>query len=222
MAKESQGCLIRRESSVAGTTAAQESTNTISFDSTLHTICRQAGFAAFSTGMRIAVEASLNRGAFTIKTTAATAIGVYETLVAQASGGAVSITGHTMQNIGEVVSFNGPSMSAAIIDVTNLASTAKEKLIGVYDAGQVSISVLFDEQSSGAKLHDALIRDMTARTKRQMDVIFKGNSTLNTQAVYFGGYVSGFSITGAVDNAIKADITVALASGVNFLINRAT
>jgi len=124
-----------------------------------------------------------------------------------------------MQTIGQVTGFNGPSLSAPVIDVTTLQSTAKEKMIGVYDAGQVSLNVLFDNEASNARLHDALIRDMTARTKRQYDIKFVGNTTQNTGAVYFGGYVSGFNITGAVDNALKADITIALASGVDFLIN---
>ncbi len=223
MAKESQGCLIRRESSVAGSTGIIAATTGIAFVAAGNTITNQAGFAALSTGMRIKTDSTANVGILTVKTTGATAITVYETVSAQASGApGISVVGHAMQNIGEVVSFNGPGLTAAVIDVTNLQSTAKEKLVGIYDAGQVSLSILFDEQASGIKLHDALIRDMRAGTRRQFDIIFKGNSTRNTGAVYFGGYVSAFGITGSVDNAIKADITIALASGVDFIVNTAT
>ncbi len=216
MARQSQGCLIRRESSAAGSTAVLSATNTISFDSTLRTICRQAGFADFSTGMRIEVNASLNTGVWTIKTTAATALTVYEALTAQASGKNVSITGHTMQNIGQVVSFNGPGLSGSVIDVTTLQSTAKEKQPGLYDGGQMSLSVLWDNEASNSNLHDALQRDMVARTLRKFDIKFVGPTTGETGSVYFGGYIVGFNITGAVDNALKADISIALSSGAAF------
>jgi len=218
MAKQSQGCYIRRESSVAGSTGIIATTTGIAFVAAGNTLTNTAGFAALTTGMRIKTDSTANVGILTVKTTGATAITVYETVSAQASGApGISVVGHAMQTIGEVVSFGGPGLTASVIDVTSLLSTAKEKLVGVYDGGQVSLSVLFNEQASVVALHDALIRDMTARTKRQFDIVFKGNSTRNTQAVYFGGYVSGFNITGSVDNAIKADITIALASGVDFI-----
>lgn len=221
-AKGSQGVTIWRESSAAGSTAEITTTNTISFDSTLNTICRQAGFADFSTGMNIAVEASLNEGVYSIKTTDSTYVVVREPLVAQASGGDVSIVGHAIQEIGQIVSFNGPSLTAAVIDITNLKSTAKEKLISIYDSGQVGLSVIYDHDSSGLMLHDALIRDMQAKTKRTFDIHLTGTSTATTQQIRFGGYMSGCNITGSVDNALKADLTIALASGVNFSTNKAT
>lgn len=221
MAKNSQGCLLRRESSVAGSTGVQTASD-IAFVVAGNTITSPSGFANMSTGMRVKTDSPANVGILTIKTTGSTSITVYEVVSAEASGNSRTLTGHAMQNIGEVVSFNGPGLSAAVIDVTTLQSTAKEKLIGIYDAGQVSLSVLFQEQASFTYLHDALIRDMQAKTHRQFDIIFKGDSTQNTQAVYFGGYVSGFNITGSVDNAIKADITIALASGVDFINNTAT
>lgn len=215
MARESQGVLIRRESSVAGTTAILAS-DAISFEGTSKEIRRQAGFADFVTGMRVHCDASLNDGVFTITGTAATALTVADVIADQASGVSINLVGHTMQNIGEVTNFNGPALTAAVIDVTTLQSTAKEKKISIYDAGQVGLSVLLDNEASNTHLHDALIRDMQARTKRQFDIIFT-EPTTHKGACYFGGYVSGFNITGSVDNAIKADISLALASGVDFI-----
>jgi len=221
MAKQSQGCLIRRESSVAGTTA-DLSTNTISFVDADNTICRQAGFADFSTGMRVECDAAVNRGVFTIKATAGTALTMYEDIAAEASGNTITLKGHTMQNIGWVQSFNGPGLSAPVIDITHLQSTAKEKMVGVYDGGQVSLGVLWDNEASGTRLHDALVRDMTGRTKRKFDIQFVGPTTGESGAVYFGGYVNGFSITGSVDNVLKADISISLTSGVDFSTCKAT
>ena len=215
MALQSQGSLLRRESTVAGTTASLVS-SAISFDSTLRTICRQAGFADFSTGMRIEVGASLNSGVWTIKTTAATALTVYEPLTAQTSGGDVTLLGHKMQNIGEVASYNGPALTANVIDVTNLQSTAKEKLVGVHDPGQLSMSVFWDNEASRSALHDGIRADLTGRTLRKWDIKFTETST-QPSAAYFEGYVSGFSISGAVDNPLKAEITIAISSGVDWI-----
>ncbi len=220
-AKGSQGILIRRESSVAGTPATVSST-LISQTVAGNIIGRTAGFAAFSTGMRIVVVTSNSSNVYTVRTTNATALIVREAVTALASGGTVAITGWAMQEIGQIVSFNGPGLTAAVIDVTNLKSTAKEKLISIYDSGQLSVSVLYDHDASGLMLHDALIRDMQARTHRQFDIQLVGTSTAKTQAIFFGGYISGVNITGAVDNALKADINIALASGVNFTTNTAT
>lgn len=214
MAKQAQGVVIRRESSAAGSTAVQESTNTISFDSASKEIRRQAGFAAFSTGMIIECNASLNGGAYTINTTDTTHITVYETLVDQASGANIAITGHAMQTIGEIVSFNGPQMSANVIDVTNLASTAKEKKIGVMDAGNLAISVNMDATGS---LHHELEADMAARTARKFQIKLTDVGTSLPTSIYFSGYMAGFSVSGAVDGAIRADLSIAISSGVKWL-----
>lgn len=216
MALESQGCLIRRESSVAGTTATL-STNTLGFNDDNNRITRQAGFADFSTGMRIEVKSSLNEGVFTISDTAGTYIGVYESITSQASGDNATITGHAMQNIGEVVSFNGPSLTGAVIDLTNLQSTAKEKTVGVYDAGDLSISVNWDNEASNAAIHDALVIDMRARTNRKFDIKFTDTGTSQPSGVYFEGYITGFNPTGSVDNKLSADITIAISTGVYFI-----
>lgn len=218
MAYESQGVVIRRESSVAGATALL-STNTIGFEGTSRVITRQAGFADFSTGMRVEVNASLNSGIYTIASTAATAITVYEALTDQASGSTITMLGHSMQNIGQIVSFNGPALQANVIDITNLQSTAKEKIVGIVDGGQLSISALWDNEASNARLHDALARDMVARTNRRFDIKFTDNGSVSNQpsAVYFEGYVSAFSPTGSVDNALKVDLTIAISTGIDWI-----
>jgi len=221
MARGSQGIIIRRESSAVGSTGVQTASD-IAHVVAGNTITSPTGFANMSTGMRFKSNSPANTGIYTIKTTAATAITCYEAIAAEASGNSVTLTGHAMTNIGEIVSFNGPAMTAAVIDVTTLLSTAKEKLVSVYDAGQFSISVLYDDDTPTVNLHEARMRDMQARTHRQFDITFPATSTAKTGAVYFGGYISAYNISGAVDNAMKAEITIALASGVDFITNTAT
>ncbi len=43
--------------------------------------------------------------------------------------------------VGDVTDFSGPGGQASVIDITNLNSTAKEKLVGLRDEGQVSLSL---------------------------------------------------------------------------------
>ena len=114
--------------------------------------------------------------------------------------------------VGEVVSFSGPSLTAAVIDVTNLVSTAKEKLIGVYDGGQITLSVNWNcSADDGQKrMRESLI----ARTKGHMVLALNGGA--GTQKVGAKGYISGMNITGAVDNKISGDYTLAISGGASF------
>ncbi len=216
MALQSQGVIIRRSSTVAGTTAGK-TTNTWGFSAAATAITRQAGFAGFDVGMRIESNASLNTGAWTVKGgTDGTALTVHEPLTVQASGATVILEAHTMATIGQIVSFNGPALTANVIDVTNLQSTAKEKLISIYDGGNISLSVNLDT-TVAADLHLSLMDDLKTRTLRKFDIKFTDTGTSQPSAVYFGGYVAGFGITGSVDNALKADISFAVSTGINFI-----
>ncbi len=218
MALQSQGVVIRRESTVAGTTAGK-TTNTFGFSAAATAITRQAGFAGYDVGMRIESNASLNTGIWTVKGgtgVGSTALTVHEPVVVQASGVTVKIDAHTMATIGQVVSFNGPALTANVIDVTNLQSTAKEKLVGIYDGGNVSLSINLDT-TLAADLHLSLLDDQKAGTLRRFDIKFTDTGTSQPSAVYFKGYVSGFGITGSVDNALKADISFAVSTGINFI-----
>lgn len=219
MAIESQGIKIRRVSTAAGSSALSTGFTIIVDEAT--GIRRTAGdFVAdgFSTGMRVEfTETTYNRGPFTVKSVAATAMAFYETLSTHSTGIHETVEGHTFQNIGSVVGFNGPSGSAAVIDITTLDSTAKEKMIGIRDEGQVSMDLLFDTNSSS--LQTALIQDRADRTLRKFDIKFTDQSTVadaQPSYAYFSGYVQGFTINGSVDNAVKASATLELTSSVYY------
>lgn len=218
MAFQSQGLVIRRESTVANTTG-YTSTNTISFVAADKTIHRPApgSFIAenFATGMRIEISGSTtsNNGAFTLDAVAATVMTLYETIVNEASGVTKTIAGHAMATVGQITGFTGPGISAAIIDVTNLQSTAKEKLISIRDEGQLSITVNLDP-TMNADLHLSLMDDLRLRTRRMFDIRLTDQGASLPSAAYFAGFVSAFSIAGAVDKQLTADITIALTSAI--------
>lgn len=113
--------------------------------------------------------------------------------------------------VGEVVGFNGPNINSNIIDVTHLRSTAKEKLVGLYDAGELSLSVNFMATNAGqVKVRESL----AARTLGCLMLQLSSAST--TQKITQKGYCNGLSITGAVDDKISGDFSFALTKGVIF------
>ena len=49
----------------------------------------------------------------------------------------------TFDAITEIKTFTGPGGSAAVIDVTDLSSTGKEKRMGLKDEGQLSFDLMY-------------------------------------------------------------------------------
>jgi hypothetical protein len=116
--------------------------------------------------------------------------------------------------VGEVTDFSGPGGQAAIIDVTNLNSTAKEKLVGLRDEGQVSISLNLSFSDAG---QIALRADRASRSKKKCVIKFNDSTTdaARTKAT-FDGYCMGFSITGSVDNKVGANAVIEITGGVTY------
>lgn len=109
--------------------------------------------------------------------------------------------------IGQVVSFNGPTGSAGKIDVTNLLSTAKEFLMGIRDEGELSLDVVYDPSDTAQA---AMFADRGTRTRRGWII----KLSTNNQKLGGLGYCTGFSVTGAVDDAVKASLTIAITGAV--------
>lgn len=116
--------------------------------------------------------------------------------------------------VGEVTDFNGPGGQANIIDVTNLGSTAKEKLVGLRDEGQVSMSLNLSFSDAG---QIALRADRASRTRRKCVIKFNDSTTdaAKTKAI-FDGYVLGFSVSGAVDDKVGANCVIEITGAVTY------
>jgi hypothetical protein len=104
--------------------------------------------------------------------------------------------------IGQITDFSGPGGAAAIIDVTSLQSTAKEKLVGLRDEGQLSLTMSYSATDVG---QIAFVADRAARTKRRFLLKFTSVGNPSSYGVGFKGYPMQFSISGAVDNKITAN-----------------
>jgi len=113
--------------------------------------------------------------------------------------------------VGSVISFSGPGGSASVIDTTTLASTAKEKMMGLPDEGEFTMEVLVDNTDTNGQV--ALKTARTNRTLKYFKVVLTDSPQTYGK---FTGYVLGYAINGSVDNVVKASITIAIDGAVTW------
>lgn len=114
----------------------------------------------------------------------------------------------TYTAIPEIKSFSGPGGSASIIDVTDLASTAKEKRMGMADEGQLQLTINYIPDNA---THAALRGDRAARSKVPFKIAF---TDVGLTVWTFEAYVTGFSTSGGVDGVVEAQITLEITGAI--------
>lgn len=112
--------------------------------------------------------------------------------------------------IGEVTDFSGPGGQAAVIDVSHLGSTAREKRIGLRDEGQMTLGINFLPADTAQV---ALRADRASRTMRK--AVIKFNDASSNYSI-FDAYCSGFSISGGVDQKVAGQIVLEIANAVTY------
>lgn len=103
------------------------------------------------------------------------------------------------------------------IDVTNLDSDRKEFLLGLEDGGSVTVNINYDPAETS---HQALRALKDAGTASQFVVCYSDGVAAPTYSggtitpptdrsgVVFNALVKQFAVTGAVDNVLKAAVTL--------------
>lgn len=129
-------------------------------------------------------------------------------MAAKSSNGIVLKMGATPTTIANVTKWSGPSGSATILDATSLASTFKEKLKGIPDAGQFTFDINYDYDSAS---HEALTDAYASDAAQAFELEFNG-----TDSISFSGFVMGFQPEGAVDAVITASVTIEITGAVTF------
>lgn len=222
MALESQGAKLLRISTVS-TDHAQTSTDTLHVDSTNNKIDwsnAAADFSAYTSGMRLVIDGTVNTGVYTIKAVSATSLLLYEPVTAMATGTMYSLSGDKYAEIGEVRSFQALTGSPSIIDVSHLGSTAKEKLVGLNDWGEVSFNCWTQlgtgDTANSTWVQQQMRADRAERTKRQYEIRFTDSST-KPSAINFDAFVTNYSFNAAVDAALESNITLAITSDVKYI-----
>lgn len=106
--------------------------------------------------------------------------------------------------IGEIKTFNGPSTSRTIIDVSTLSSTAKEKRAGLKDHGEISFDINFVPDDT--VLAD-LRADLNDSVPRNFQIVFPDTAATTWT---FPALVTGFPVSGGVDDVLKGTVTLTL------------
>lgn len=105
-------------------------------------------------------------------------------------------------NIAEVMNISGPGGSGQVIDVTDLDSSAREKVMGLPDEGQVTFDINFIADDTQ---HLALHTARANQTLKPFKLTFTDDSATEWT---FNGYVINFTVNNAVDEVTKASITL--------------
>ncbi len=108
----------------------------------------------------------------------------------------------------ELIDFNGPDGSANEIDITNLASVAREFLMGVPDEGNYTFELNYDPTDGQ---QTGLQDDRANRTKRNFELLL--SDTPPTKFA-FAGFVKEFSTRGGVDEKISASTVIKISGAV--------
>jgi hypothetical protein len=111
--------------------------------------------------------------------------------------------------IGEIDTWDGPGGSASMYETTHLGSSAKEKMIGLPDEGQLSLSMNWELDTDVGQQAAATAR--LARTLKNFRLTFSDASTAT-----FGGYVLGLSSSGGVDGKAAGSITIEITGAVTW------
>lgn len=112
--------------------------------------------------------------------------------------------------ISEISTFSGPGGAATVIDVTDLSSLAKEKRMGLADEGQLSFTINYIPNDT----QHALLRTQRAnRQETNFKLIFTDDSPATTWS--FAAFVTGFSVTAAVDGVVQANVTLEITGAIS-------
>ncbi len=108
--------------------------------------------------------------------------------------------------VGGVQTFSGFDGESTEIDITTLASTAKEFDIGLEDFGGFSLTVIYDGSDVGQA---AIMAAMTASATREVVVTLSDSSVATFDVV-----VKSFSKEGSVDGVVTGTINMKITGAV--------
>ena len=108
--------------------------------------------------------------------------------------------------------WSGPNGAAAAIDVTCLESTARQRIMGLPDEGELSFTINYDHSDTAVQ---SLIDCRKNRTKRAWGVRLNDDSS---QQYNGSGYCTQFQISGSVDGVVTANVVIAITGAVTYSV----
>jgi hypothetical protein len=123
---------------------------------------------------------------------------------------------HAYAAIEAVKSITGPQGTANLIDVSNLASTAKEYLAGLSDSGQITLACLFTGGNEQMDLRRMFIN--TADAEAFMIKIPTSSAKTTFHTFGFNAVVLKWDLTESVDAAVLLNVTLQVTGVPNYAI----
>lgn len=115
----------------------------------------------------------------------------------------------TFNDVGELRDVTGlRGGGATVIDASTLASTRREKVMGLPDEGQCSLSVWYDPADSQQTALEAA-RDSRALTNFQVTI---PSTPVTTFA--FSGFVLDFEVGAQIDGLVEGSVTIEITGAV--------
>lgn len=137
------------------------------------------------------------------------AVSAYGTFIKRGNGASPE----AFTTIAEVLSINGPSMEMETIDVTTHSTGEpwRQFVGGLLNAGEVSFDINFVPTDSTHNATDGLLNDMTERVQRNFQILFPDADLEDDRTTWeFTALVTSFQCTEAIDDVIKASVTLKL------------
>lgn len=112
-------------------------------------------------------------------------------------------------DIPEIKTFNGPGGAGQVIDVTDLDSSAMEKIMGLPDEGQLTFDINYIPDNA---VHASLRTARDNQTLTPFKITFTDDSATEWT---FNAYVTGFTVTGGVNAALNASVTLEITGDIS-------
>lgn len=113
------------------------------------------------------------------------------------------------QTVGGIISFSGFDGEAADIDITTLASTAKEFRQGLQDYGNFTLELIRDPNDAGQA---EILAQRAAQTTSTCVLTFPDDVTLNVAT--FSAYVKSLTTEGGVDDVVRGNSNLRITGSV--------
>jgi hypothetical protein len=129
------------------------------------------------------------------------------------STAAIPTPGTTLKRAGtaiaEVQDISGPSLTAAVVDTTDLSETWASKKPMILDAGDLTLTIHFDPAGATHKAvgGTGLLADFKNKTKQTFQLVFADTATTTW---IFSAYVTGFTPAMAVKDKMTAEVVLSI------------
>lgn len=124
--------------------------------------------------------------------------------------GSGTATPVTYTSVGNLKTFSGFDGQASEIDVTNMASTAKEFRLGLTDPGHFQVDM---DQDNGDAGQQALRAAQVAGTIKNFKLVLPSGTTPTAS---FTAFVKSFSTSGGVDQVAKSSAQLRISGAVTW------